>query len=128
MLRERDHLDCGGFAALAREILRQLDVASYPVQVIQRFPTTEIQHFKKFWERQDASPLWLGQNHVYHELCLVEIGAGRPPILFDPSEGTIVEDISSESFGGIVALRALLSQPVSWAGRKLQGTDWHFFS
>ena len=121
-------MDCGVFAALAREILRQLDVANYAVQIIERFPATEVQHFKKFWERQDSSPLWLGQNYAYHELCLVENGMGLPPVLFDPSFGTIIEDIASESFGGIVALRAQLSQPVSWAGRKLQGTDWHFFS
>lgn len=127
MLREHDHLDCGAFAALAREILRQLDVANYPVQVIQRFPVTEIQHFKKLWERKDDSPLWLGQNHAYHELCLVENGVGLPSVLFDPSFGTIVEDITSESFGGIVALRAQLTQPVSWAGYTLQGTDWRFF-
>src|SRR5262249_22017149 len=76
-LKDREHLDCGALAALARAILRELGVTNYPVQILQRLPDVEIEHFKKLWEKQGGQQTWLGKQYAYHELCLIESGEGR---------------------------------------------------
>lgn len=82
---ESETLDCGGLAALAREVFVSRGIVSFPVQLIQQFSDQDTHQWHRTWMRGYRPANWIIGNLVYHEACAV-IDQGNRIRIWDPTE------------------------------------------
>lgn len=118
----RKTIDCGVFAAFAREILRAKGLAAYPGQVVQRFDEQSTGHWQKLWAGESKAFAWVGETHVYHEVVIVRRGATGAAI-YDPTDGCWL-DPADRGPGALVAVRSEAPGVLSWGGMSLVNERW----
>ena len=100
-----DQLDCGGLAAVARELYRMRGNRVTGVQLALRYPNHAMEQWSRMWEREGVRPSWIHGEFCYHEACgVIEDGTVN---LWDPTENRWLAPPSSpgNNFASVVAIR-----------------------
>jgi len=122
-------IDCGVFAALAREAFRLKGVAAYPAQVIRELNTESVAHFERLWSGRDGTFGWTADQHVYHEVTVIVLHDeaaqdGLPrAMVYDATDGHWIEPDGERGYGRDVAIRADLAESAAW-GRYVLNEQW----
>jgi hypothetical protein len=125
-------VDCGVFAALAREVFQAQGFAAYPAQALISYNENCTDHWKDLWikgmkhidkkRQRDVFP-WVGNRIVYHEVCLLETEAGEARI-YDSTFGFWFEPQKREGFGGILSIRSECPRLLRWGNKILSHGEW----
>jgi hypothetical protein len=116
-------IDCGVFAVLAREIFRAKGIDAYPGQVLRRYAEESTAHWRQKWAAMPDAFNWIGSDVVYHEVCVLRVGAHEARV-YDPTEGVWLEPGIRAGHGAHRAIRAELPQALSWGPHLLVNGQW----
>jgi len=129
-LIEQKVIDCGVFAALARETFLDQGVAAFPAQVVLRYGERCTQHWNAYWkldsstneESHELFP-WIGTRHVYHEICVVEASPGEARF-YDSTWGNWYLPQPQSGFGSILAIRSFAPHALNWGNYRVRSGEW----
>ena len=110
----KKEIDCGVYAAFAREIFKDGDHDVYPAQIILAQPQSYIDHWNVKWANISKSMEWIGQDRVYHEVCAVVRKGDDKVRIFDPTEGVWVEPSMTGGINGIIGVNVLSNTTLLW--------------
>lgn len=129
-------IDCGVFAALAREILKAQGFEAHPAQILLSYNENCTHHWKDLWvagkKKQDTlkgneprgkSFPWIGNKLVYHEVCALELQDGTARI-YDSTWGTWLEPKTRVGFGSLLAIRTECPRLLHWDNKQLSCGEW----
>ena len=120
-------LDCGALAALAHELFVARGVRSYPAQLIQQYSTENAQHWSMSWDKALVPSLWIKDDLIYHEACVVEARDGEVRI-WDPTASWWVNPKQFGGYGALLALRVFASpespRVLRWGGQDIVPNRW----
>ena len=116
-------IDCGVFAAFAREIFRAKGVEAYGGQVLRTCAESTTAHWRARWAAVPGAFNWIGEDTVYHEVCVVRSGPAEVR-LYDPTDGTWLEHAVHGGHGGHLAIRAELPVALQWGPHTLVNGQW----
>jgi hypothetical protein len=135
-LIEQKVIDCGVFAALAREVFQDQGLSVFPAQVVLQYGEKCTQHWSAFWKldpletkahhrTEDSHELfpWIGVRHVYHEICVVESSPGVARF-YDSTWGNWYLPHPSSGFGAVLAIRSFAPQALSWGKYEVESGEW----
>lgn len=126
-------IDCGVFAALAREIFKAQGFKAYPAQALFSYNETCTDHWKSLWQkgRERLDPdgkaqlfPWVGDQIVYHEVCLIEGAHGSEARLYDSTFSTWLEPVHRRGFGALLAVRSECPRILKWGDQLLIYGEW----
>lgn len=125
-------LDCGVFAALAREVFQAQGVVAHPAQALIRYNEACTDHWKDLWksgskkmDKRQSRELfpWIGDEVVYHEICVLEL-PGRDAKVYDSTFGFWIEPEKRDGFRGVLAIRTESPRLLRWGGKILSFGEW----
>lgn len=125
-------LDCGVFAALAREVFEAQGVIAHPAQALIRYNDVCTSHWKDLWKngskkmsKRKAEELfpWIGDEVVYHEICVLEL-PGREAKVYDSTFGYWIEPEKREGFRGLLAIRTECPRLLHWGTKVFSCGEW----
>jgi hypothetical protein len=135
-------IDCGVFAALARECFELSGHAAHPGQILLDYSVECTSHWNTYWGKGadqirkkrnskwnwTKEPLkffpWIGNHLVYHEICLVELGEGRTR-LYDSTWGQWYSSTQKEGHASVIAARGEWGEnALLWENRLLNSGEW----
>lgn len=120
-------IDCGVFAAFAREILERAvmsDQEVFPAQIILDQPATYTSQWTGKWEPIVKEVSWIGDRHVYHEVCAVtEPGSYRIRI-YDPTEGVWIEPILERGINNVIGVTVRSPRMLNWGTLSVGLDQW----
>jgi hypothetical protein len=124
-LVEEDVVDCGVFAALAREVFTAQGHQAHPAQALLSFNPTCTEHWRGLWKKKDDVKTfpWIGNRVVYHELCVLELPGGEGRI-YDSTWGAWYEARQRVGFGAVLAIRTECPRLLRWGGKILSCGEW----
>jgi len=137
LVRERV-LDCGVFAALAREVFGAQGHQAHPAQALLSYNETCTRHWKDLWKKgpgrarkSGAKPPrrrgelfpWIGTELVYHEICVLELPDGSAKV-YDSTWGSWYEPRRRKGFGSLLAVRTECPRLLGWGDRTLSCGEW----
>lgn len=129
---KEDVIDCGVFAALAREILTAQGHRVYPAQALLSYDENCTNHWKDLWikrmpKNEDKRPgeifNWVGDHVVYHEICIVEANDYKA-LVYDATFGNWYEPFSRTGFGSLLAVRSECPRLLFWGKKTLSCGEW----
>lgn len=126
---KRKTVDCGVFAALAREVFVAQGHSAHPAQAILAYNRDCTRHWKELWkiteEDVDAEKTfpWIGEELVYHEICALEMPDGEAR-LYDSTWGTWLHPSRRHGHGALLAVRTECPRLLRWGGRELSCGEW----
>jgi hypothetical protein len=134
-------LDCGVFAALAREVFRAQGHEAHPAQALLSYNPSCTGHWKEFWkgdgkkekkkdkdkkkkknEEGETFP-WIGTEVVYHEICVLEMPDGSAKV-YDSTWGNWYEPHARAGFGALLAVRTECPRVLSWGNKFFSCGEW----
>jgi hypothetical protein len=118
----RKTIDCGVFAAFAREIMRAKGMEVYPGQIVQRFDAVSTEHWRRRWQGERSAFQWIGEQHVYHEVVIVKTGPESAEI-YDPTDGAWL-DAADRGPGQVIAVRSEAPGTLAWGNHPLVNERW----
>lgn len=143
LVREK-MIDCGAFAALAREIFAAQGVEAHGAQVLLSYNSTCTGHWQHFWDehkrkhlekqkrmnrsqaeleaRRDFFP-WIGNKVVYHEIVVIEQKDGTARF-YDSTWGHWYQPESRNGFNSLLAVRSECSRLLRWDRHLLSCGEW----
>jgi len=124
-------IDCGVFAALAREVFKAQGHEPHPAQALLSYNETCTGHWQQYWDKRkekkkrndrDFFP-WIGKQLVYHEICVLEMpdGTGK---FYDSTWGHWYLPQSRIGFGALLAIRSECSRLLKWGDRTISCGEW----
>jgi hypothetical protein len=116
-------VDCGVFGAFAREIFRAKGVEAYGGQVLRSCAGTTTAHWRAKWAALPGAFNWIGENAVYHEVCIVRVGRAEARV-YDPTDGAWLEHAVKGGHGGHLAIRGELPVALQWGPHTLVNGQW----
>jgi len=126
-------IDCGVFAALAREIFQAQGHEAHPAQALLSYNQNCTEHWKDLWingmkkietKKQSGEVFpWVGNQIVYHEVCVLEMPDGRAKI-YDSTFGNWLEPNKRVGFGALLSVRSECPRLISWGGQLLSYGEW----
>lgn len=116
-------IDCGVFAAFALEIFRAKGVDAYPGQLLRTDFEESTAHWRQKWAAMPDAFDWIGRRVVYHEICVVRVGAGEARV-YDPTGGFWLDPCVQSGHGALTAIRAELPEAVTWGQHLLVNGQW----
>ena len=125
-------IDCGVFAALAREVFQAQGFLAHPAQVLLYYNESCTHHWKDIWvngmKKVEKSKIgevfpWVGSRIVYHELCLLEMPDGSAKV-YDSSWGHWLEPHSRLGFAGLLSVRSECPRLLNWGDKLLSYGEW----
>jgi hypothetical protein len=131
-LVKEETIDCGVFAALAREIFRAQGHQAHGGQCLLHYNETCTSHWKDLWK--DRMPArdnkrgfkgfnWIGDNKVYHEVCIVEM-PDQTAKVYDATFNQWYESEGRNGFGGLMAVRSECPRLLRWGDKILSCGEW----
>jgi hypothetical protein len=106
---QSDVLDCGGFAALARESFKAQGVVALPTQLIRLYSDEGSAQWKAGWENKGHPADWIYGACIYHEA--VAIVQGKTVQVWDPVENFWIDPELCPGYAGTVAIRVIATLP-----------------
>jgi hypothetical protein len=125
-------IDCGVFAALAREIFTAQGYAAHPGQALLSYNENCTDHWKRLWvsgmkkyEKSKTGEVfpWVGNKIVYHELCILEMPNDQAKI-FDSTFGNWFEPDKRTGFGALLSVRSECPRILYWGDKTLCHGEW----
>jgi hypothetical protein len=125
-------IDCGVFAALAREVFQAQGFEAHPAQALLSYNENCTDHWKDLWvtgmKKVDKRKLgevfpWVGNKIVYHELCLLEMPDGQAKI-YDSTFGYWFEPLKRQGFGALLSVRSECPRLLNWGDKLLSHGEW----
>jgi hypothetical protein len=142
-------IDCGVFAALAREVFTAQGHVAHPAQALLSYNEACTDHWKSLWKGENKKPKkrkgdvvelaakaqavrkksdrdifpWIGDRIVYHELCLVEMPDGTAKI-YDSTWGNWYEPLQRAGFGALLAVRTECPRLLKWGDKTISCGEW----
>jgi hypothetical protein len=131
-LVKEDVIDCGVFAALAREVFKAQGVDVHPAQALISYNAVCTAHWQDYWDKRkktkknknnrDIFP-WIGTEIVYHEICVLEMDDGSARF-YDSTWGLWYPPQSRVGFGALLAIRSECPRLLSWGDKLLSCGEW----
>ncbi len=120
-------VDCGVFAALAREIFAAQGHQVHPAQALLHYNSECTSHWKDLWQeasktKRDLFP-WVGTEIVYHELCVLEMPDQRARV-YDSTWGFWHVPYRRNGFGGLLAFRTECPRLLRWGDKTISCGEW----
>lgn len=124
-IMELNTLDCGGFAALAREIFVNRGIVTFPVQLIQRFSEQAAHHWRQRWLKAGQSADWIIGPYVYHEACAIVVYKNYIKI-WDPTDNLWIYPNQSTGYGVTLAVRVIFTDMSTfiWNDCQIRSNQW----
>lgn len=120
-------IDCGVFAALAREVFKAQGYEVHPAQALLSYNETCTNHWKDLWKtermREGEVFPWIGTHVVYHELCVLEMPHSVARV-YDSTWGNWYERQQRVGFGALLALRTECPRLLSWGDKMMSCGEW----
>ncbi len=125
-------IDCGVFAALAREIFTAQGHDVHAGQCLLSYNDTCTNHWKQLWKtkmpkREDQRPgevfHWVGDRVVYHEVCIIEM-PGEEARIYDSTFGGWYEPLERVGFGALLSVRSECPRILKWGNKLLSCGEW----
>lgn len=125
-------IDCGVFAALAREVFAAQGAKAYPAQALLSYNENCTDHWKDLWikgmgkvdKRKTGEVFpWVGSRVVYHEVCVLEMPNGDAKI-YDSTFGNWLEPHQRVGFGALLSVRAECPRLLNWGDKLLSFGEW----
>ncbi|MFO0675444.1 MAG: hypothetical protein U0169_02845 [Polyangiaceae bacterium] len=116
-------IDCGVFAAFAREIFRANGTVAYGGQVLRHYDRASLGHYRKKWAAVPGAFDWIDEDEVYHEVCIVRVG-GTEVRVYDPTDGVWLDPRVTRGHGSHVALRADVPVALRWGPHTIVRGQW----
>ena len=118
-------IDCGVFAALAREIFEVQGHQVHPAQALLSYNETCTHHWKALWKNSKAKGVfpWVGDQIVYHELCVLEMQDGSAKF-YDSTFGGWYRAQPRLGFGALLALKSECPRLLRWGDRAIACGEW----
>lgn len=125
-------IDCGVFAALAREIFAAQGFQAHPAQALLSYNENCTEHWKDLWTTGmkkfdqkkvgDVFP-WVGSKIVYHEVCILEMPNSEAKI-YDSTFGNWMEPVKREGFAALLSVRSECPRLLEWGDKILSYGEW----
>jgi len=128
-LIKHEQIDCGVFAVLAREIFTAQGFKAHGGQVLVNYNKICTDHWKDFWidrmpnAEECKSFNWIGENVVYHEVCIVEM-PDQTAKVYDATFNQWYESEGRKGFGGLLAVRSESPRLLRWGNHTLSYGEW----
>lgn len=123
-LVKEEVLDCGVFAALAREVFTAQGHSVHPAQALLSYNATCTEHWRKLWQGgPKLSFPWIGKEIVYHEICVLEQPDGTARF-YDSTWGSWYEAQPRLGFGSLLALRSECPRLLRWGNQTFKCGEW----
>jgi hypothetical protein len=122
---EQKTVDCGVFAALAREVLQAQGHDVYPAQALLSYNKICTDHWKDLW-RKDPTPEsfpWVGDEIVYHEIVVLERADGTGEF-YDSTFGQWYQPSPRIGFGALLALKSECPRILQWGDKTMAYGEW----
>lgn len=116
-------IDCGVFAAFAKEIFEFSGFEAYSGQVIQHYSQQSLYQIKQNWEAAGYKPKWLTDSCVYHEVCAIRISHDEVKI-YDPTDALWLDPDKNSGNGAVLSLRLELPMSMRWGQHSLAQDQW----
>ncbi len=125
-------IDCGVFAALAREVFTAQGFDVYPAQALLSYNENCTNHWKDLWktgmnkvEKRKTGEVfpWVGNKVVYHELCLIEL-SNQQAKFYDSTFGHWFEPTKRDGFGALISVRSECPRLLRWGNHNLSCGEW----
>jgi hypothetical protein len=116
-------IDCGVFAAFAREIFRAKGIEAFGGQVLRTCAEATTAHWRARWTSLPGAFNWIGERTVYHEVCVVRVGPAEARV-YDPTDGIWLEPTAFRGHGAHVAIRAEIPVALKWGPHTLVNGQW----
>jgi hypothetical protein len=125
-------IDCGVFAALAREIFQAQGHSVHPAQALLSYNPSCTSHWKNLWKNEnrkikkfqrDKLFPWVGDELVYHEVCVLEMPDGEARI-YDSTFGQWYLPQSRVGFAALLAIRTECPRLLLWGGKVMCHGEW----
>ncbi len=100
----KKHIDCGVFAAFARELFQSQGFEVHPAQIMLAQPSTYTHHWQAKWAAIHQAINWIGDNSVYHEVVAVAKDHNSLIRIYDPTEGIWLDPDFSAGVNGVVGV------------------------
>jgi hypothetical protein len=142
---KRKTVDCGVFAALAREVFQAQGHEVHPGQALLSYNETSTRHWKSHWRSELQRTLsapessssvdprtgslnpgffpWIGNQVVYHEICALERPDGTAK-LYDSTWGSWYEPERRVGYGALLAVRVECPRLIHWGQKILSFGEW----
>lgn len=124
-------IDCGVFAAFAREIFAAKGLAVYQGQVLRAHAKECTTHWRAKWAQMPGAFNWIDDGIVYHEIIAVDLprqhqleGSIPRTLLYDPTDGVWLDPSIVQGHGSHLAARADLPAARRWGERILTPKQW----
>jgi hypothetical protein len=128
-------IDCGAFAALAREVFQAQGHEAFPAQALLSYNRICTEHWQDLWkgpprdvkdakdsEIKETFP-WVGDEIVYHEICVIERPDGTA-IFYDSTFGQWYLPETRVGFGALLAVRSECPRLLDWNGKSISCGEW----
>lgn len=116
-------IDCGVFSAFAREILTAKGVEVYAGQVLRSYARESTTHWREKWAALPGAFNWIGDDVVYHEVCIVRT-ADNTCRIYDPTDGQWLDPDVAGGHLGHVAVRGAVPVSLKWGHHMLSHNQW----
>ncbi len=120
-------IDCGVFAALAREVFRAQGHEAHPAQALLSYNDASTKHWRELWSmgKEDEHRIfpWIGSQVVYHELCVLEMPDGQARF-YDSTWGNWYVPHRRTGYGALLALRTECPRLLSWGDKTFSCGEW----
>lgn len=133
-------LDCGVFAALAREVFRAQGLEAHPAQALLRYNSDCTAHWKDLWKsapknKKDGEDKkhpekkkgeifpWIGNEIVYHEICVLEMPDGQAKV-YDSTWGNWLMPHPRAGFAALLAIRTECPRLLRWGDKVISCGEW----
>lgn len=131
-------IDCGVFAALAREVFQAQGFQAHPAQVLVSYNENCTDHWKDLWvkgmekidkKKHESEEIegevfpWVGNQIVYHEVCLLELPNDQAKI-YDSTFGFWFEPHKRKGFGALLSVRSECPRLLNWGDKLLCCGEW----
>jgi hypothetical protein len=128
-LVKEEVLDCGVFAALAREVFTAQGHSVHPAQVLLSYGEDCTRHWKDLWNMKEEEieegkvfP-WIGERMVYHEICVLETEDGKARF-YDSTWSAWLQPHQRVGHGALLAVRSECPRILRWAGKTMSHGEW----
>lgn len=97
-------LDCGGQAAVAREVFLARGLETLPLQIVQQYNQDDVAHWRCSWEEKESDTHWMNGVWIYHEGCAVVLPDGALK-LWDATSSCWLDPQRRTGYSSIAALK-----------------------
>ena len=128
-------IDCGAFAALAREVFQAQGHEAHPAQALLSYNQACTEHWQDLWKAEPKKPgetssealgeafPWIGDEIVYHEICVIELPDGTAQF-YDSTFGQWYQPEARTGFGALLAIRSECPRLLQWGDKAVSCGEW----